>query len=289
MIFLENEYLKVSFVNKGAEVQSLINKQNNINYLWSGDTAYWAKFSPVLFPIVGGLKNNTYYFENNTYHLPRHGFARDYDFEALRISDTELVFKLSHNEQTLKIYPFQFILQLRYRLHGLDLSCTYEVNNPSKDQPLWFSIGAHPAFSVPLKDNLRYTDYYLAFNKDTSLSYHKINNDLIEDETIKIELEDGKLPLNHELFYDDALVFKSLSSNCISLRSDSDKHGLHFKFNDFPFFGIWAAKDANFVCLEPWCGIADGVNHDQDIQKKEGIIELAAQENWRRSWEVNCF
>lgn len=289
MIFLENEHLKVSFVNKGAELQSLINKQNNINYLWNGNAAYWAKFSPVLFPIVGGLKDNTYRFENNTYHLPRHGLARDHDFEVIHISDTELVFKLSHSEETLKNYPFQFVLQLRYRLQGSHLSCTYELSNPSQDNSLWFSIGAHPAFSVPLKDDLLYTDYFLEFNKDHSLAYHKIKNDLITNETINIELTEGRLPLTHKLFYDDALVFKSLKSNCITLGTKKDKHGLHFKFNDFPFFGIWAAKDANFVCLEPWCGIADNIDHEQDLKKKEGIIELGAMGNWNRSWEVNCF
>ncbi|MFA4869164.1 MAG: aldose 1-epimerase family protein [Pedobacter sp.] len=289
MIFLENEHLKVSFENKGAELRSLVNKQNNINYLWNGNATYWAKFSPVLFPIVGGLKDNTYHFENNTYQLPRHGFARDQDFEAISINDTELVFKLNQNEETLKNYPFQFILQLRYRLQGSQLSCTYEVRNPSQDNSLWFSIGAHPAFSVPLKEDLLYTDYFLEFNKDHSLASHKIKNDLITNETLNIEIIKGRLPLAHELFYDDALVFKSLKSNCITLGTKKDKYGLNFKFNDFPFFGIWAAKDANFVCLEPWCGVADGIDHEQDLKKKEGIIELGALENWSRSWEVNCF
>lgn len=289
MILLENEYLKASFANKGAELQSLVNKHNNINYLWNGNPDYWAKFSPVLFPIVGGLKNNTYYFQNKQYQLPRHGFARDYDFQETRISDTEVVFKLVHNDETLKIYPFQFILQLRYRLQGSSLFCTYEVTNPSVDKALLFSIGAHPAFSVPQKDDLTYTDYFLAFNKDHTLTYHKISIDLISNETIEIALKNDRLPLKHELFYDDALVFKSLKSDCISIGTKKNDHGLHFKFKDFPFFGIWAAKNANFVCLEPWCGIADGIDHQQDLEEKEGIIKLAALENWNRGWEVTCY
>lgn len=152
--------------------------------------------------------NNTYYFENNTYQLPRHGFARDHDFEVNYISDTELVLKLSHNDETLKKYPFQFVLQLRYRLQGSQLSWTYKVSKPSKKNSLWFYIGAHPAFSVPLKDDLLYTDYFLEFNKDHSLTYHTIQDDLITNKTINIELAEGRLPLTQELFYDDALVFK---------------------------------------------------------------------------------
>lgn len=289
MIFLENEHLKASFSNKGAELQSLVNKKNGINYLWSGDANYWAKFSPVLFPIVGALKNNTYYFEGKAYELSRHGFARDHDFEALSVSNNEIVFKLSHNEETLKNYPFQFILQLRYTLQESSLTCKYEITNPSGNSPLYFSIGAHPAFAVPLANNLHYTDYFLKFNKDHILQSYKISDNLLTHETTEIKLTENRLPLQHELFYDDALVFKSLKSDCISICSEKDKHGLHFKFKDFPFFGIWAAKDANFVCLEPWCGIADSINHQQDLKKKEGIIELTAQQSWERKWEIDCF
>lgn len=289
MIFLENEYLTASFSSIGAELQSLINKKNKTNYLWNGDPAYWAKHSPILFPIVGGLKKNTYYYDDHPYQLPRHGFARDHIFQTFRLSDTEVLFELSQNEETLKNYPFEFTLKLRYRIEGSTLSCTYEVTNPSPHTPLLFSIGAHPAFTVPLSNDLLYTDYYLEFNNDDTLAFYKVIDDLITNETTEVELEARKLPLIHELFYNDALVFKSLKSDCISIRTTKNPHGLHFKFKDFPFFGIWAAKNANFVCLEPWCGIADSTDHQQDLQKKEGIVKLPALENWSKCWEVMCF
>lgn len=288
MIFLENEHIKASFAKKGAELQSILNKKNNMDYLWNGNPAYWGKFSPVLFPVVGALKDNTYYYENKEYKLSRHGFARDYEFQANQPDKEEVIFTLTHNEETLKIYPFQFILQLRYKLSESGLSCTYQVSNPDH-QPLLFSIGAHPAFNVPLQSGLEYTDFFLEFNKDNFLSYHKIDKDLIANVTVEVELKDKKLPLRHDLFYEDALVFKSLKSDCISIRSDKSPHGLHFKFKDFPFFGIWAAKDADFLCLEPWCGIADGLNHTQKLEEKEGMIRLAPDETWNRTWEIECF
>jgi len=288
MIFLENEHLKASFATKGAELQSLISKKDGINYLWNGNSEYWGKFSPVLFPIVGGLKNNIYHLNDKTYQLSRHGFARDMDFQVNQISTTEIIFKLVQTDETLKVYPFQFVLQLRYKLSGSSLSCTYQISNPS-GFPLLFSIGGHPAFATPVNNEVSYSDYYLQFNKDSELTFHQITQDLIDPKTLTLPLTEGKLPLQHELFFEDALVFKTLKSDCITLRNNKNEHGLHFKFKDFPFFGIWAAKNANFVCLEPWCGIADSVNHQQDLQKKEGIIELAPLENWSRSWEIDCF
>lgn len=288
MIFLENEYLKVALTAKGAEMQSLVGKKDNINYLWDGNPEYWGKFSPVLFPIVGGLKQNSYHFKGDTYTLSRHGFARDMEFNVKEHTATAVIFELSANEETLKVYPFQFVLQLHYQLSGPAVSCSYRVYNPSSSV-LLFSIGGHPAFSTPVDEALQYKDYYLQFNKDAELTFHKIKQDLIDNETVSVPLTAGKLPLQHALFYEDALVFKTLKSDCISLRNTKNEHGIHFSFSNFPFFGIWAAKDANFVCLEPWCGIADGIDHQQELENKEGVIQLEPQQRFERTWEVTCF
>ncbi|RZJ81638.1 MAG: aldose 1-epimerase family protein [Flavobacterium sp.] len=288
MIAIKNEHIVVSFAKKGAEVQSIKNAHNATEFLWSGDSVFWGKFSPVLFPIVGALKNDTYYYEGEQYHLPRHGFARDLDFEVNQISEHEVVFELTHSDETLKVYPFQFVLRLRYKIFGATLSCTYEVENPA-GQTLLFSVGGHPAFAAPIDKQGIYTDYYLQFSNDTELTYHHIEANLIADKTTTIQLEDGKLPLKHELFYDDALVFKNLQSNRISLLNNKNYSGIAFNFDDFPFFGIWAAKDADFVCLEPWGGVADAVNHNQQLEDKEGINSLEANDTWQRTWQVTCF
>ncbi|MES2454591.1 MAG: aldose 1-epimerase family protein [Bacteroidota bacterium] len=288
MIILQNEYIAAKLSAKGAELQGIRNKKIERDYLWNGNPAYWGKFSPVLFPIVGGLKDNTYYFDNQEFKLPRHGFARDREFTIEQNTATEATLSLSHDEETLKVYPFEFKLTLHYKLEDFKLTCTYRVSNPS-DRKILFSIGAHPAFAAPSGDNLEYEDYFLIFNKDTELICHKIAQDLISDQTETIKLENHTLPLKHALFYEDALVMKSLKSDRISLANHKNEHGLHFDFNHFPFFGIWAAKDADFVCLEPWCGIADSANHDQNLETKEGIIELDANQDFERSWAVSLF
>jgi len=289
MIAIENEYVKAVFSDKGAELQSFKSKETETEYLWNGNPQFWGKFSPVLFPIVGGLKDNTYFVNGQKYKLSRHGFARDREFKAEQVNATTLIFTLNYDEETLKVYPFKFTLALRYKIEGKDLSCTYQVTNTDDQNTLMFSVGGHPAFAAPTGHELAYDDYFLVFNKDTELVYHKIHSDLISDETGTIKLEENVLHLNHKLFYEDALVFKTLKSNRITLRNRRNPRGLHFDFDGFPFFGIWAAKDADFVCLEPWCGIADGTNHDQNLEAKEGILNLQAGENWERSWSVSCF
>ena len=288
MITLTNEMLRATIAPKGAELQSLFNKQTGLEYMWSGDAAYWGKRSPVLFPIVGSLKNDTYYFKDKEYQLPRHGFARDKNFAAEKISDTEVVFTLTEDEQTLQVYPFAFTLKLRYSLNATDISCTYEIYN-SGEEDLLFSVGAHPAFAVPLTNDSIYTDYYLQFNTTETLHRWKLADGLVAAVTEVLPVENNRLLLHQALFYEDSIVLKNMQSNAITLGCVKHNHGLHFTFNDFSFFGIWAAKNAPFVCLEPWCGIADGVNVNKQFKDKEGINVLPANEHWQRTWSVKCF
>lgn len=288
MILLENENVKVSFVQKGAELKSLIHKITKQEYMWSANPEFWAKTSPVLFPIVGALKGDTYTYKDENYTLDRHGFARDMVFDLEQISDCEVLFTLHDTADTWINYPFKFNLGIRYQLSASSLSCTYEVLNPGTEE-LLFSIGGHPAFAVPLQKQEQYGDYYLQFNKDEALQANKITDNLIADEITTIALEEGKLALNHALFYEDALVFKNLKSDCIALLNSKNAHGFSFSCEDFPYFGIWSARDADFVCLEPWCGIADGIHHDGLLQNKEGIEKLMPQSTWRRSWEIDVF
>ncbi len=288
MIILENNNLRAVIVNKGAELQSLYNKQTNIEHLWGGDAKYWGKYSPVLFPIVGGLKNDTYIYNNKQYQLPRHGFARDKVFEAKQMNDSEVTFTLVHDEETLKVYPFQFEFKITYTIAEATLFCTYNVKNTGTSEML-FSVGAHPAFAVPLVPNTLYNDCYLKFNETETLYRWKLQDGLIASTSELLNTVNSKLELKPELFYEDAIVLKGLKSNSIILGCNTHSNGLQFEYNDFPFFGIWAAKDAPFVCLEPWCGIADSVNHNQLLNEKEGINNLASNTNWQRTWSVTSF
>jgi galactose mutarotase-like enzyme len=281
---LENEFLQINIHPKGAELQRLYNKQTNIDHLWSGNATYWGKFSPILFPIVGTLKEDTYYYNDKSYNLPRHGFAREKEFIVKNKTENEITFSLTYDEATLKVYPFLFELQIKYTLYEQDLTCIYQVKNIGNTE-MYFSIGAHPAFAI----TGNYEDYYLAFNKDEKLVRYKLDNGLISDTTETIELQNKQLPLLHELFYEDAIVMKGLKSNKITIANKNNPHGLDFHFTDFSFFGIWAAKDAPFVCLEPWCGIADNNKHNQILQNKEGIHQLMPSTNFTRTWSVASF
>ena len=283
MITLDNEFLTVTINPKGAELTGLFNKETQLEYMWGGDPAVWGKHSPVLFPIVGTLKNNSYTYNGHSYSLSRHGFAREKNFAVDEHKSDEAVFVLVSDEESRGVFPFDFRLRLKYSLLANTLSVTYEVLN-SDDQDLYFSIGAHPAFKLPLVPETSYEDYFLQFEQQETAGRWPINKEgLIESSSLPVLNNDTVLPLSRELFSKDALVFKSLKSSMVSLRSDKTPHGLEFEFSGFPFLGLWAAPGGDFVCIEPWCGIADRVDTDQILQNKEGINKLLPKEKFVRT------
>jgi len=289
MFTIENQQLKVIVASKGAELQSIFNKSSQLEYMWNGNPALWAKHSPVLFPIVGTLKDNTYKFKNKSYQLSRHGFAREMDFELNDQQADRISFLLKDNEKTLAQYPFKFEFLITYALQGNQLKTSYSVRNTGNEN-LFFSVGGHPAFKLPLVDGTTYDDYYLEFNKNETLSRWLISpKGLLETASSPLLQDTQTLHLKKELFFQDAIVFKHPASSSVSLKSKKTNHGLQFDFDGFPFLGIWAAKNADFVCIEPWCGIADSVDTDQDFTRKEGINRLEKNGSFERSWTVAIF
>lgn len=289
MTSIENDILKVSIKTKGAELDSIYNKETKLEYIWSGDPAFWGKKSPVLFPIVGTVKNDIYYYNHKEYSLTRHGFAREMDFLMTGRTATSVQFTLQSNEITYAKYPFSFRFETIYNLEADKLIVTYKIVNTGTGI-LYFSVGGHPAFNVPLKENTTYNDYYLEFNAIENEGHWPVSKDgLIELSPVPLLNNTNRLWLTKELFYNDALVFKNLKSDKISLRSDKIPNGLEFDFAGFPYLGIWAAKNADFVCIEPWCGIADSVSSNQQLTDKEGINKLGAKEIFEKSWTARFF
>ncbi len=284
-INVQNDLLRATFSSRGAELQSLYNLPTQTERLWNGDPAFWPKYSPILFPTVGGLKEDTYFFAGKEYHLLRHGFAREREFDILHQDETSVTFVLTQDEETLKLFPFAFRLEIKYELLETRLRCTYAVSNPD-DQPMYFSIGAHPAFALPLSPDEKFEDYYLEFNRDEELYRYPLVNNLIGLTPDTITLSQRRLPLRYDYFTNDAIVLKDLKSNEIKLISTKHDHSLAFHFEDFPYFGIWTIPGAGFLCLEPWCGIGDNFEHNQQLTQKEGIIRLEKNQDWSRFWEV---
>lgn len=289
MFTLTNSGLSITVAAKGAELQSIRSLDNGLEYMWSGDPVFWGKKSPVLFPIVGGLKNGSYTFEGKQYQLGRHGFARELDFECTEQTETTLAFTLLHSPATLEVYPFHFRFTITYTLAGNTLDVHYKTENTGTSA-MFFSVGAHPAFAVPLTEGTVFSDWKLVFNRnETAGKWPVLKEGLIAREPVPFFNDSDNIPLSKELFFGDALVFKNLVSDNISIRSDRSVHGITVQFEGFPYMGIWSSKNADFVCIEPWRGIADSETTNGRLEDKEGIHRLEAGETADCNWSITVF
>ena len=280
-ITIQNQAIKAVIKTKGAELSSL--KKEGKNYIWEINSEFWNKTSPILFPIVGALKNGEYFYEGNVYKLSRHGFARDFEFEVIENSENTVVFSLKSNEETLKVYPFHFELQLSYILEGNKLVVKYEIINRSSEK-MYYSIGAHPAFNI----DGDFEDFSLIFDDEKDLETYKLEQDLFSGKTEILKLNGNVLPLQYELFEEDALVFKNFATKSLTLAKNNESV-MKVSFPDFPYLGIWTKKDAPFICIEPWLGIADNANTSGKIEEKEGIQILENNSKKQIAWSVELF
>jgi galactose mutarotase-like enzyme len=286
---ISNDTIAIDVAIKGAELQSIYNKQNGLQYMWSGDPAYWGKHSPVLFPIVGELKNRTYRHKGKAFQLSRHGFARDMDFEVSGQNDHSLTLSLRSTEHTLQVYPFPFEFAITYLLTRNMLEIQFLVINTGEEK-MFFSLGGHPAFKVPLVDGTAFEDYQLVFAEKETVGRWPITPDgLLEMNPVPLLQNRDVLPLQKELFTSDAIVLKGLKSKSISITSGKTEHGIKVNFDNFPYLGIWETKGADFVCIEPWCGIADSVQATGNIGEKEGINSLDPGEKFEVAYTVEVF
>lgn len=288
MYSIQNHALQISVKTAGAELTSIRSVNSGIEYLWQADPEVWGSHAPILFPIVGELKEGKYQYNNQTYQLSRHGFFRRNDkVELVDQSEDHLTFSLKADQESAEAYPFDFELRVTYRLKDHQVHVEHEVINHGDDEML-FSLGGHPGFNCPLHEGEDYEDYYLEFDEEEFAHIWALDgNGLIAGKGQLLLDHSKEINLHRHLFDDDALVFKHLKSSRISLKSRKSAQVLRVDFANWPFLGIWAKSQAPYVCIEPWLGIADSVDADQHLKNKEGIISLSAGSRFEATYVIS--
>ena len=260
----------------GGELVSLKDSSGR-EYIWQGDPAYWSGRNPNLFPIVGGLKDGTVFVDGLPFRMNRHGFARNSEFSVIEQCEDRIVFQLVESESTLQVYPFRFDFRVRHQLTESGFFTQFEVYNPG-DSALRFCVGAHTAFNCPLKTGEQFSDYHLVFEgiEDAWAIYPTPEGCLSPGNKLHILENTNTLTLNHEIFAQvDTLVFDGLKSTSVALLGP-DGHGVRMDYNGFPMIAFWTAgaKQAPYICLEPWHGCAAFEDESGEFKDKPHCILL---------------
>ena len=288
MIFtIKNDKFTAKVDTLGAQIISLEDAQGR-ELLWTGDPAYWREHAPVLFPIVGALRDNRVKIKDAWFEMTRHGFAKHKEFDLVRRGEGDIFLRLQDDGDTKKAYPFSFALTVEYALTEEGYATAFTVENTGKE-PLPFAIGGHPGFNLPLEDGAGFEDYVLRVEQEESQQCPTVRMDtgLLDYETPGFALEGREIPLRHSLFYRDALVFSGLNSHKAAIVNKKTGKGIEMDFAGFPMLGVWSAQnDGPYVCLEPWTGCATLTTEGDEFTGKKGIITLSPGEKTERRFTV---
>lgn len=272
-VTIQSESLVAEVSPLGAELQRLAIAGGG-DLQWNGDPAVWSGRAPILFPVVGALNGGEYRLDGRTYAMPKHGFARRSTFDVVATSDASAVFRLDASDATRAIYPFEFRLDVAFTLEGPTLTLAATIANRG-EQSMPASFGFHPAFRRPLPFGKLKDAHRIVFDCDEPAPIRRIDpQGLLTPQPHPTPVDGRTLVLRDSLFVDDALIFDRVSSPRVSYGAPEGPQ-LAVAFQDFPMLGIWTKPGADFICIEPWAGIADPQAFEGDLRSKPGIFEVA--------------
>lgn len=265
-MILENDVLRVEIHSFGAEIRGIFDKVNQRELMWSGDSSWWSRVSPVLFPIVGGLRDKKYRHDGVEYEMSQHGFLRDNEMSCIRQSETEVWYGFVANEETKRVYPFDFVVEIGYELLENTVLVKWRVKN-NGDEPMYFSIGAHPAFLAEEGDR------FIIESNGITNRYPLVLGGVGDPYQEDVEV----VEIHPSIFVHDALIYDNTrATTLVTKRAD-----IKVTYDNFMYVGLWSTlKDgimAPFVCIEPWIGIADFADFEGELRNKTGMVKLGAK------------
>ena len=284
---LSNGILTVKVNEFGAELQSI--RKNGHEYLWQGDPAFWGRRSPVLFPIVGSVWEKKYRVDGREYEMGQHGFARDTEFTLVSESDSEVWYRMESTEATRKVYPWDFVLEIGYKLSGNSLEVMWKVTNPSTED-IFFQIGAHPAFNYPDYNPQTQERGFFVFDNKGPLDCIRIKEKgCVDAETLHpLALEESTLALNRNTFDEiDTIILQDSQVAEVALLKPDRTPYLTVRF-DAPVIGLWSppCKNAPFICIEPWYGRCDRAGYEGDFRHRDWVNTLAHGATFSASYTI---
>lgn len=283
-----NDILKVRINSKGAELTSIFNISDNLEYLWQGDSTFWKSQAPILFPIVGKLKDNTTIIENKQCTMTNHGIIRNIEPTNVIQDTNTITFIFTYNEETLLQYPYKFEFSITYTLENNKLHNIFNVINHDTI-PMYFMYGGHPGFNCPLFTDEQFTDYTIHIDVPSPITVASYKDAVYKPDVLRtVPYNNNEIQLNYDIFKDDALVLKNFNKKTVKLFNKNTNKGVAVHFDDFDYLGIWTTPTANapYVCLEPWTGNATDTEQPVKFEDKDGMQQLMPNNNYKCTFTI---
>lgn len=279
---IKNHKMTLTVAEHGAEIRSV--EVDGMERMWDANPAFWGRTAPILFPIVGALKDNSYQYEGETYSMSQHGFARDMEFTLTEQTEESLQFVLSDNSETYENYPFHFQLTVSYEIFESYINIGWKVLN-TDEKKMYFQIGGHPAFACPCEGGMIRDDYSIKVGELPLLETAFLEKGLLGEEK---ELLSNELLLKEDTFARDAYIIQNETVGHVDLVNHVSNQVKVRVLADVPVWGIWSTADkkAPFVCIEPWYGRCDKTDFSGELSEREYIQSLEPGETFTGGYQI---
>lgn len=279
---LKNNLVQIDVNDHGAEVENL--SYDGLRIIRAKDEI-WGRSAPLLFPIVGCLKDGYTVINGTKYFLTKHGFLRDHDWQLLNKESDQITFVDKYSESSLKLYPYKYEAYVTYKLLDKGLKTTIKIKNIDNAN-FKFNIGGHPGIKCPLFDGDKFNDYKVVFEKEESFSCPMYFDGLWDFNKPSFTFNKIKeLDIDYKYFLIDAFVIKNINSRKVSLLNKKNQ-GISFSFDGFNTLALWTKPNANYLCFEPWCGYDDLVSSNHNYLEKDDLIEIKPGEEKEFSYTI---
>ncbi len=286
MIDLKSSKLSAQISETGAELRSLKDNSTNTEYIWQRDENIWPDCAPILFPFVARLPGEKYIFNGKEYELKIHGFAKESEFKVIEKTENKVTLELTDSEETYLHYPFHFSFKVTFLLNNNTLSVSYQIENRG-DDIMYFGLGSHPGFNVPLEEGISFEDYSIEFPNQNNIKQRIFSDDCFDTgESNPFKLDDNKLNLRHNLFDNDAIILEGSGGEAI-LSPGKGNRGVKVTYTDTPYLGIWhkVKYPAPYICIEPWYTLPGKKGVITNFENA-GLITLKANEKTDRGYSI---
>ena len=283
-VAITSDQLAAEIAAKGAELRRLETREGK-DLQWDGDPAFWTGRAPILFPVIGLLNGGHYRLDGRSIAMTKHGFARDLTFDLAARAADSVTFRLDANDKTRAMYPFEFSLEVAYRLDGTRLDIEAIISNRD-GKPMPASFGFHPALRWPLPFGKARAEHRILFDQDEPEPIRRIDADgLLILDRLPTPVDGRTLRLLDDLFVDDALIFDRVRSRRV-LYGAEDSPQIAVSFADFSVLGVWTKPGSGFICIEPWAGLPDPEGFDGALADKPRAFVVDAGQSRRLGMSI---
>jgi galactose mutarotase-like enzyme len=280
VITIENEFIQAAIRTRGAELASLVKTSTGREYIWQADPDIWGGSAPILFPIIGKLKDGQTFIDGKSYSIPKHGVLRTRDAVLIHQDDDTVEFQFCTDDETYAVYPYEFSFTAEFQLLENGLSVNYTVQNTG-DEIMLFSVGSHPAFKLDL-NNHSLEDYTVEFSEPETLDLYGFVDEYLGKVESDYLINQSSIQLKESIFEENALIFRNIKSRTIRL----NPAGIEIDIRNHPHLGIWQMPGAPYICIEPWFSYDDAIDTDGILENKPGIMKLFPNETFETGYSI---